>query len=109
MARPASAKWNVVRLPAELMTRVDAWAGTQGKQRSEAIRQLVELALKQCPVPDMPSRDQAIERLAQTQIDMLIDPDTPPSERERRIHRLTEGPPEFVELRRDLARSKSEN
>jgi hypothetical protein len=108
MAKPASAKWKVVRLPAELMARVDVWAGTQGKHRSEAVRQLVELALKQCPAPVMISRDRAIERLAESQIDMLIDPDTPMAERERRIHRLTEGPPEFVDLRIDLARRGGE-
>jgi hypothetical protein len=51
-------------------------------------------------------RDRAIEQWAETQINRLIDPDTPQDERMRRIHRLTEGPPEFVELRADLAGRK---
>jgi hypothetical protein len=53
-------------------------------------------------------RDRAIEQWAATQIDRLIEPDTPKEERERRIHRLTEGPPEFVELRADLPRNKKD-
>ena len=36
----------------------------------------------------------------------MIDPDTPQDERDRRIHRLTEGPPEFVALRIDLPRHR---
>jgi hypothetical protein len=53
-------------------------------------------------------RDRAIEQWAETQINRLIDPDTPPDERVRRIHRLTEGPPEFVQLRADLAGRKKD-
>jgi len=53
-------------------------------------------------------RDRAIEQWAETQIDRLIDPDTPKEERERRIHRLTEGPPEFVGIRTDLPRNKKD-
>ena len=48
------------------------------------------------------SRDRVIEQLAESQLDRLIDSDMPLEERERRIHRLTEGPPEFVDLRVDL-------
>ena len=32
----------------------------------------------------------------------VFDPETPEEERERRIHRLTDGPPEFVDFRVDL-------
>jgi hypothetical protein len=52
------------------------------------------------------SRDSVIEQLAEGQLNRLIDSDTPQEERARRIHRLTEGPPEFVDLRVDLARNK---
>ena len=52
------------------------------------------------------SRDRAIEQWVETEIDRLIDPNTPKEERRRRIHRLTEGPPEFVKLRADLPRNK---
>ena len=55
------------------------------------------------------SRDRAIEQWAVIQIDQLIDPDTPREEREWRIHRLIEGPPEFVEHRLDLPRNKTDN
>ena len=54
------------------------------------------------------SRDRAIEQWVETEIDRLIDPDTPKEERRRRIHRLTEGPPEFVKLRSDLPRNKKD-
>lgn len=36
------------------------------------------------------------------EIDRLLDPALPPDERERRIRRLTEGPPEFSHERIDL-------
>jgi hypothetical protein len=46
--------------------------------------------------------DLAIEAHAENHIGLLIDPETPEEERERRIHRLIEGPPEFVDFRIDL-------
>ncbi len=48
------------------------------------------------------SRDRTIEQFAESQVGRLIDPATPDQERQRRIHRLTEGPPEFVDVRVDL-------
>ena len=47
-------------------------------------------------------RDRTIEEFAKSQVDPLIDSATPEQERRRRIHRLTEGPPEFVDVRIDL-------
>ena len=58
--------------------------------------------LKPEPASEKRARDWAIEQWAASRIDPLIDPDTPQKERERRIHRLTEGPPEFVNVRVDL-------
>ena len=58
--------------------------------------------MEQEPVVERALRERAIEQWAETQIDRLIDPDTSQEERQRRIHRLTEGPPEFVDLRIDL-------
>ncbi len=52
------------------------------------------------------SRELSIEQFAQDQIDRLIDPATPEEERQRRIHRLTDGPPEFVAVRLDLPRRR---
>jgi hypothetical protein len=48
------------------------------------------------------SRDRTIEEFAKSQVGRLIDSATPEEERQRRIHRLTEGPPEFVDVRVDL-------
>jgi len=97
---------SAVRLPADLTADVDAWASVYAINRSEAIRRLIELGLKsgataaamRIPRPDAV----AVEQLAVSQIDQFIDPGTPEEERERRIHRLTEGPPEFVDVRIDL-------
>jgi len=101
-------RWPIsaVKLPADLTANVDAWASVHAITRSEAIRRLVELGLKSEAVekavhvarPDAV----ALEELAASQLNQFIDPATPPEERERRIHRLTEGPPEFVEARIDL-------
>jgi len=104
MVKPEKIELNIVRLSGELTARVDAWAATHTVDRAEAIQRLVELGLK--PEAGAPSRrrrdDLAIEALAASRIGALIDPGTPPEERERRIQRLTEGPPEFVRLRIDL-------
>jgi hypothetical protein len=97
---------SAVKLPADLTADVDAWASVHAVNRSEAIRLLVELGLKSATAaaamhlsrPDAV----AVEELAVSQINQFIDPDTPPEERERRIHRLTDGPPEFVDVRIDL-------
>jgi hypothetical protein len=61
---------------------------------------------KQNSTSGIVSRDRAIEQWAENEIARLIDTDTPKEERERRIHRLTEGPPEFVQLRADLPRNE---
>ncbi len=97
---------SAVRLPADLTAAVDAWASLHAVNRSEAIRCLIEFGLKSATAaaamrvsrPDAV----AVEALAVSQIDQFIDPNTAPEERERRIHRLTDGPPEFVNLRIDL-------
>jgi hypothetical protein len=97
---------SAVRLPADLTADVDAWALAHSVNRSEAIRRLVERGLKQEATDSAAHvlRDDAVavEQLAVSQIDQFIDPGTPQEERDRRIHRLTEGPPEFVDLRIDL-------
>jgi hypothetical protein len=102
---------SAVRLPAILTASIDAWASARGINRSEAIRQLVELGLKaEVPVHarKVSLHDAvAVEELAAHQLEQFIDPETPPEERERRIHRLTEGPPEFVDLRIDLPKRGS--
>lgn len=106
-AHPVSA----VKLPAVLTASIDDWARVHGINRSDAIRRLVELGLKAeavaAPKPVARHDAIAVEELAASQLDQLMDPDTPPEERERRIHRLTDGPPEFVDLRIDLPKRRS--
>jgi Arc/MetJ-type ribon-helix-helix transcriptional regulator len=102
---------SAVRLPAVLTASVDAWASAHAINRSEAIRRLVELGLKSeatAGARQVSHRDAiAVEELAASQLDQFIDPATPQQERERRINRLTGGPPEFVDLRIDLPRRGS--
>jgi hypothetical protein len=101
---------SAVKMPQELIARVDAWAESHGMARSDAICRLVELGLNSVPatVPDHSSHESLrrgpteIEHLAAEQIGKLLDPALPASERERRIRRLTDGPPEFSDQRIDL-------
>lgn len=97
-------------MSARLTAEVDAWAEAHGTVRSTAIRQLVELGLGATPSADdfnsASSDPVAIEDLAVKQIDQLLDPSLPVGERERRIRRLTEGPPEFSEQRIDLPKPR---
>ena len=101
---------SAVRMSERLTAEVDAWAEAHGTVRSTAIRQLVELGLGAMPSADdfnSASRDPvAIEDLAVKQIDQLLDPSLPVAERERRIRRLTEGPPEFSDQRIDLPKPR---
>jgi hypothetical protein len=95
---------NVVRLTPELAIHVDVWAAAHDFDRAAAIARLIELGLRAeiAAAPHGHRDDVAIETKATGQIGLLIDPETPEEERERRIHRLTEGPPEFVAFRLDL-------
>ena len=101
---------SAVRMSERLTAEVDAWAEAHGTVRSTAIRQLVELGLGTTPSADdfnSASHDPvAIEDLAVKQIDRLLDPSLPVGERERRIRRLTEGPPEFSDQRVDLPKPR---
>ena len=105
MPKPKRIELNIVRLTAEMAVNVDAWAAAHAVDRSDAIPLLLELGLNAQVIAKPPGRrrdDLAIEAEAAIQIGLLIDPETPEEERERRIHRLTEGPPEFVGFRIDL-------
>ncbi len=102
---------SAVKLSEGLTAEVDAWAEAHDLNRSDAIRQLVQLGLNS-PVsavaPGSAGRDPVdIEGLAVRQIDQLLDPSLPAAERERRIRRLTEGPPEFADERIDLPKPKA--
>ena len=110
--RPTSGRdaISAVKMSETLTADVDAWAEAHDMTRSDAIRQLVELGLGVSPAaaaPNAAPRDPvAIEDLAVKQIDQPLDPSLPSAERERRIRRLTEGPPEFSDERIDLPKPR---
>ena len=97
---------SAVQFSQSLTAAIDAWAEAHQVSRGDAIRLLVELGLKIAPVPDSRRTVQQdsieIEGEAVSRISALLDPALPPEERERRIRRLIEGPPEFAEQRVDL-------
>ena len=101
---------SAVKLSEWLTAEVDAWAEAHDMVRSDAIRHLVQLGLSAPPsaaAPDSVRRDPVdVSDLAIRQIDQLLDPSLPTAERERRIRRLTEGPPEFADERIDLPKPK---
>lgn len=106
---------SAVRMPEKLTAAVDAWAEARRMSRSDAICQLVALGLEMAPaVPvlaDVLPRSvetgaARIEELAIHEIEALLDPALPADERERRIRRLTEGPPEFSLARIDLPKHR---
>ncbi|MBB5048374.1 hypothetical protein HNR60_003140 [Rhodopseudomonas rhenobacensis] len=109
--RPATTK-SCETIPAQLqpqtLAALDEWAAHNQVSRQEAVQRLVQLGLS-VGSPGKPGKAirnaRAIE-LAASQIDKLIDPEAPSEERDRRIHRLTEGPPEFVEARVDLPKRR---
>ncbi len=99
---------SAVKLSEKLTADVDAWAEAHGMVRSDAIRQLVQVGLSAAsPAAVSDSGDPVeIEDLAVRQLDQLLDPSLPAEERNRRIRRLTEGPPEFSDERVDLPKPR---
>ncbi|WP_426611691.1 hypothetical protein [Bradyrhizobium sp. McL0616] len=103
---------SAVKMPERLTAAVDAWAKTQHLSRSDAICKLVELGLKIAPPGLTPTHSIAsdatkLEELAVQEIGGLLHPALPVDERERRIRRLTEGPPEFSHERIDLPKNRT--
>lgn len=95
----------------DLTAAVDAWAEAHRMTRSDAIRTLVEIGLRAAPVTHpanhpVAAHSNEIEELAMRQIGEMLDPALPADERERRIRRLTEGPPEFSRERIDLPKPR---
>jgi hypothetical protein len=101
---------SAVKISEGLTAEIDAWAEAHDMNRSDAIRQLVQLGLNASTsaVRHVSSRGDPvdIEGLAVRQIDQLLDPSLPAEERDRRIRRLTEGPPEFADERIDLPKPR---
>jgi hypothetical protein len=101
--RPGEDAVSAVKLSQQLTATIDAWAEAHQLTRADAIRRLLELALAASPPPALqPGDTLAIERDAVRQIEDMLDPALPAEERERRVRRLTEGPPEFADQRVDL-------
>lgn len=96
---------STVQLPQSLTRAVDAWAEAHKIPRSDAICELIELGLRVASSSashHVPPEAFAIEDEAVAQIRRMLDPSLPPDERERRIRRLIDGPPEFYQERIDL-------
>ncbi|MCS3728437.1 hypothetical protein [Bradyrhizobium betae] len=103
---------SAVKMPEGLTAAIDGWAEAHQLSRSEAICKLVELGLKNSPAPPASAHPIAsdatrIEQIAVHEIEGLLDPALPTDERERRIRRLTEGPPEFSHERIDLPKQRT--
>jgi hypothetical protein len=77
---------------------------------SEAIRRLVEIALKseasRKPIAK-PGRRTRAKELAKGAIEKMADPAASPEERAQRQRQLTKGPEEFREARVDLPKRKT--
>lgn len=101
---------SAVKMSEGMTAEVDAWAEAHDMNRSDAIRQLVQLGLNVATSAALPTSARRnpvdIEGLAVRQIDQLLDPSLSTAERERRIRRLTEGPPEFADERIDLRKPR---
>jgi hypothetical protein len=107
--RPGSARGvlSAVKLSERLTGEVDTWAEAHGMTRAEAICRLLEFGLSAAPATAAaPAKPLELEDLAVRQISELLDPFLPTAERERRIRRLIEGPPEFTAERIDLPKPR---
>lgn len=96
----------LLHLDAATLAMIDGWAMPRQLSRSDAAHRLLLLGIESCA----PTRAAAgpitarAEELAASQIGPLIDPDATSEERDRRIERLTKGPPEFIGARLDQSK-----
>jgi hypothetical protein len=97
-----------LRLAPEAAAAVDRWAARRQLSRVAAAEQLIQFGLDVAFSASQvkPIRTARAIELAASQIGQLIDPEAPSEERDRRIDRLTKGPPEFVDARVDLPKAK---
>uniref|UniRef100_Q07T19 Uncharacterized protein n=1 Tax=Rhodopseudomonas palustris (strain BisA53) TaxID=316055 RepID=Q07T19_RHOP5 len=97
-----------LRLAPEAAAAVDRWAARRQISRDAAVEQLLRFGLDVAMSASQakPMRTARATELAASQIGRLIDPEAPSAERDRRIDRLTKGPPEFVDARVDLPKPK---
>ena len=97
-----------LRLAPDTAAAVDRWAARRQISRVAATEQLLQFGLDVAFSASQakPIRTARAIELAASQIGQLIDPEAPSEERDRRIDRLTKGPPEFVDARVDLPKPK---
>lgn len=96
---------SAVQLPQSLTAAIDVWAEAHHIHRSDAIRRLIELGLKAGTEAGAHHGEHgavAIQDEAISRIRDMLDPSLSAEERERRMRRLIEGPPEFSDQRIDL-------
>jgi hypothetical protein len=110
--RPASGKDTLVgvRLPPELIARIDGWAKREGAvTRSAAIRRLVEQSLAATPRPRVTGAHKGASKareLAGQELDRLGDQSAIVDEQQKRKRRLIKGPEEFRDLRSDQPKAQ---
>ena len=100
---------SAVRLPVELLSRIDVWAGEHdASPRAEAIRRLVELGLTVKAKRTLSGQQRArAATLAGRQIDQMGDTSATTEENAHRKRRLTEGPSMVREVRHDRLTKKA--
>jgi Ribbon-helix-helix protein, copG family len=125
MTSSESARWIARRMPAtgvgtpvhvrcsdEILATLDAWRRRQADlpSRSEAIRRLVEEAFKhERPWRAGPHKGAWTARaMAAKELDRLGDTSATEEERQNRKRRILKGPPEFREMRKELAETEEE-
>jgi Ribbon-helix-helix protein, copG family len=97
-----------LRLPSDLLSRIDKWAQLQGTARSDAIRRLLAQALATATPsrPVKPKSSRKAAELAGRSIDRLGDPAATDDERAHRKCRLIKGPREFRDVLGDQPKKK---
>ena len=100
----------MVRLQPHRLRTLDAWRERQEDEpsRPEAIRRLVEMGLAAAPrtAPSSKRAAATARKMARATIDQLSDKSAPLEEQAKRKRRLLKGPPEFREMRSDVAKAK---
>jgi len=101
-----------VRLPRNLLKRIDRWIAGQGApvSRAEAIRRLAGSGLDRAAVSSAPGTSgrgaEKAAGMANEMIDYLADRSATHEDREQRKRRLVKGPSEFLEMRKKHTRRK---
>jgi hypothetical protein len=99
-----------VRMPPAELASLDDWIARQDNtpSRPEAMRRLVERALRRSALQRAPNKKTArkASTLAAREIENLGDSSQPLEEQQRRKRRLIRGPSEFRDIRADQPKTK---